>query len=113
MLVVDDEAQSKSNEIVGLDFDPILNTQDPSSKFIVRSTSVKSGRCKAAVIGVNQGVEDEHVMPELVYSNGRWVFVNFYYQSEVAGKLKRSGNLVQALKDWAKDRARLTKEKSE
>ncbi len=113
MLVADDTAQSKADEIVGLDFDPILNTQDPSSKFVVKRASVKSGRCNAAVVGMNQGVEDEHVAPELILSNGRWVFVNFHYQSWVTGKLERSGDLVRALKYGAKERARLAKEKSE
>lgn len=111
MLVADDEAQSHSNEIVGLDFDPILNSQDPSPKFIVKSASARDGRCNAAVIGVNRGVEDEHVKPELVLSNGRWIFVNFRYESWVAGKLRKSGNLVQALQDWANDRARIRKDK--
>lgn len=105
MLVADDKAQSKANEIVGLDFDPILNSQDPSSKFIVESASVKSGRCNAVVVGINQGMQEEHVMPELILSNGRWVFVNFHYQNWVAGKLKNS-NLVQVLKDLQKWRSR-------
>jgi hypothetical protein len=113
MLVADDTAQSKADEIVGLDFDPILNTQDPSSKFIVKSASVRGGRCNVAVVGINQGVEDEHVMPELVLSDGRWIFVNFRYESWGAGKLRRSGDLVQALKDWASERSRMVKEKSE
>lgn len=113
MLVADDTAQSKADEIVGLDFDPILNSQDPSPKFIAKNASVKGGRCNAAVAGINQGIEEEHVMPELIFTDGRWAFVNFHYQSEVAGKLRNSGDLVQALKDWARERARLAKEKSE
>lgn len=113
MLAADDEAQSHSNEIVGLDFDPILNSQDPSSKFIVKSASVRGDRCNPAVVGINQSVEDEHVAPELVLFNGRWVFVNFRYESWVAGKLRRSGDLLQALKDWANERARIPKDKPE
>lgn len=113
MLAADDEAQSHANEIVGLDFDPILNSQDPSPKFIVKSATVKSDRCDAVVVGVIQGTEEEHVMPELIHSSGRWIFVNFHYQSVVAGKLKDSGDLVQALRDWARERARLAKEKPE
>ena len=113
MLAADDEAQSHSNEIVGLDFDPILNSQAPSPKFIVKSASVRGGRCNAGVVGINQGVEDEHVMPELVLSDGRWIFVNFRYESWVAGRLRRSGDLVQALKYWANVRARIPKDKPE
>ena len=111
MLVADDEAQSKANEIVGLDFDPILNSQDPSSKFIVESVSVKDGRCKAAVVGVEHGFHEEHVVPELLLSNGRWVFLNFHYQNEVAGKLTNS-DLVQVLKELQTWRSRDLKEKS-
>ncbi len=112
MLAADDEAQSHAHEIVGLDFDPILNSQDPSPKFKVRSVAIKGSRCNVAVVGVNEGVEDEHVMSELVFSNGHWAFVNFHYQSWVAGKLRSSGDLMQALKDWARDRVRFTKENS-
>lgn len=113
MLVADDEAQSHSNEIVGLDFDPVLNSQDPSSKFIVESVSARDSHCSATVVGIEHGVRDEHVIPELVFSNGSWIFVNFRYESWVAGKLRRSGDLVQALKDWANDRARIPKDKPE
>jgi len=107
MLVADDEAQSHSNEIVGLDFDPILNSQDPSPKFIVKNASSRDGHCNATVVGINQGVEEEHVTPELVLAGGRWVLVNFRYESWVAGKLKKSGDLLQALKYWANERAHL------
>ncbi|MGB0066231.1 MAG: hypothetical protein WBP85_17450, partial [Terracidiphilus sp.] len=110
MLAADDEAQSHSDEIVGLDFDPILNSQDPSPKFIVKSVSVKDGRCNAFVVGINEGVEEEHVIPELALFNGHWIFMNFRYESWVSGKLRRS-DLVQALKDLANDRARSRKDK--
>jgi hypothetical protein len=112
MLVVDDEAQSKSSYIVGLDFDPILNSQDPSSKFMVKGVSIQGIHCSAEVVGIEQGVHEERVKPELVLASGRWIFVNFHYQDEVAGKLWKS-NLLQILRYWQKQRSRLPKENSE
>jgi hypothetical protein len=104
MLAADDEAQSKAHEIVGLDFDPIVNSQDPSPKFKVHAISIERNRCNAVVYGFAQGTREERVAPELIYLNNRWIFVNFHYQFEINGKW-RDSDLVAILEDLRKSRA--------
>lgn len=110
MLVAENEAQSHADEIVGLDFDPILASQDPSSKFRVESVSSNEGHCETVVRGVEQGTKRERVTPELRIVHGNWIFVDFHYQFETQGKLSES-NLVQILKDLKEQRVRDPQEK--
>ena len=41
----DTAAQRKASELVGLDFDPFLNTQDSSEQFVVESVRCKAVTC--------------------------------------------------------------------
>jgi hypothetical protein len=67
-----------------LDFDPILNTQDPGDRYTVRSVRINHKRCLADVYGVwsrlppNNG-QTPNVVAELAFEKRRWVFVNFHY----------------------------------
>jgi hypothetical protein len=65
--------------ITGLEFDPFLNSQDPSPKFQVQSVSLKDGVCRAVVWGLDDGKRREEVEPELTSKYGTWGFVNFHY----------------------------------
>jgi len=105
MLVADEVAQSKATEIVGLDFDPILNTQDPSPKYLVNRVSMRGGHCNPVVVAVSHGVQGEDVMPELIRSNGRWIFVNFHYRSEDNGKVEDT-DLLQMLNELKEERSK-------
>jgi hypothetical protein len=80
LLKEDSAAQARAvGEIDGLDFDPFLNSQDPSSKFVVESVALTGGHCLAAVNGIEQGKKRERVVAELVPTGKTWVFVNFHY----------------------------------
>jgi hypothetical protein len=80
LLREDSEAQSKHpGEIVGLDFDPILSSQDPSDHFVVRNITRKGGSYLVEVFGTSSGERREKVVAELVLKNNKWVFVNFHY----------------------------------
>lgn len=78
----DSAAQSKSHgEVVGLDFDPFLNSQDPLDHYEVGDV-VRSGKSYLVNIhGVQSGKKDEKpdVVAELIEKDGHWVFVNFHY----------------------------------
>jgi hypothetical protein len=82
--LVESDAEAKADGDPVLDFDPILNTQDPADHYVVRSTALKNGHCWAEVYGVwsrpipPQG-EKPQVVAEIVFENGRWHFVNFHY----------------------------------
>ncbi|MGC2636354.1 MAG: hypothetical protein WA294_04190 [Acidobacteriaceae bacterium] len=99
-LKADSEAQHRSKELVGLDFDPFLNSQDPSPQFIVDSVTVKQNQCLAAVYGLNNGQREESVKPELEMSDGRWQFVNFHYYDQKLGDY----DLLSILRQNAYDR---------
>lgn len=70
-----DLAASEANhdDIVGLDWDPFLATQDPSTNFMVASAVVNNGRCNAVVNGIAHGKKRETVMPELSPTGATWV----------------------------------------
>lgn len=98
----DRQAQAKDpDEIVGLDFDPFLASQDPSKHFVVGKITFKGDRCFADVHGTSYGAQGEHVVPELTDKNGRWVFVNFHYPDI---KSSPDENLIDTLRIMKADR---------
>jgi hypothetical protein len=84
LLKEDSAAQDNCAEIVGLDFDPILNTQDPWEHYEVGRITQKGQYYKAEIYGVQSGKRNEKpdVVAEFLNKDGRWFFVNFYYPSE-------------------------------
>ena len=96
-----EEAVQAKEEDPGLDFDPYLNTQDPSPKLIVDSVRVNGNRCDAVVHGSNQGERREEVMPELSKRNGRWIFENFHYKFDYHnGKPPQDDDLIHMLREY-------------
>lgn len=96
-----DAQENCPGEICGLDFDPFLNSQDPSTHFKALSASRKGSSYWVAVYGFESGKRREHVTPELIQQDGRWIFVNFHY-----GKNQRTddSNLLSILKGLQDDR---------
>jgi hypothetical protein len=75
-------AASKSpDEIVGLDFDPFLNTQDPCQRYEVGPAKVTGTSARVEIHGVCEGKKAAKVdvIVALRQENGRWVFTNFLY----------------------------------
>lgn len=83
--VKDARAEAWRREEVFLDFDPILNTQDPSGRhYEIQNITSKGGRCQAGLSGFyhhtnvkNRATPD--VVAELVMENDHWIFVDFHY----------------------------------
>ena len=99
-LKVDSEAQRKSpGDIVGLDFDPFLNAQDPDDKYVVGEVSESGGLYLVSVYGVRKGKRHKKadVVAELKPAKDTFVFTNFRYGDD--------GDLVAILKQLADDRA--------
>lgn len=66
------ESGAAGGDIANLDFDPFLNSQDPSGKYSVQRVAITDGACLASM---NQ----RHVVAELKKSGMAWLFVNFHY----------------------------------
>jgi hypothetical protein len=106
----DADAQAKQpGEIVGLDFDPFLNAQDIAPRYVVGKVTRKGDRYRVEVYGIWNGKKDEipSVVPELMYSNGHWRFMNFYYRRDT--KKPREDDLLSVLKELRKDRKKAGK----
>jgi hypothetical protein len=99
-LKADAEAARKSpGDIVGLDFDPFLNAQDPDDKYVVGGVTETAGLYLVSVYGVRKGKREAKpsVVAELKPAKDSFVFTNFRYGAD--------GDLVAILKQLADDRA--------
>ena len=84
-LAEDGAAAAKSpDEIVGLDFDPFTNSQDPTSRYVAKRAYRSGKGYRVEVHGIIDGKANAapDVIPELMQSRGRWMFVNFHYPAE-------------------------------
>jgi hypothetical protein len=85
VLKADSEAQARAKgELVGLDFDPFVNSQDPADHYEARRLVIKANRCSVEVWRDSPSDTAEKstkpaVVAELAMSNGHWVFINFQY----------------------------------
>lgn len=78
----DSEAQAKTEgEIVGLDFDPFLNGQDPGRHYSVGKVVPKGESYFVEVHRVSSGKPEEKltVTAEVMGKKPQWHFVNFVY----------------------------------
>ena len=94
----DAEAQRKSPDVDGLDFDPFLNAQDFDDKYVVGDVTEKDGVYLVSVYGVRNG--KKHAKPDVVAElkpvKGSFQFTNFRYAD---------GDLLEILKTLADERA--------
>src|SRR6266700_2483509 len=78
----DAEAQRKvSDDIVGLDFDPFLNSQDPDDKYTVGDVTESAGVFLVSVYGSRKGKREAKAsaVAELKPAKDSFVFTNFRY----------------------------------
>lgn len=103
----DIDAASKSpGEIVGLDFDPILNGQDIADRYRVGKCRKKDGKYFVDVYSEWKDpsvpkTKGPDIVTELSMQNGRYVFDNFHYGET---KFKENENLLSILKVLENDR---------
>jgi hypothetical protein len=93
-----------SGEIVGLDFDPILNTQSQVDRCKAERIIHKGNSFLVDVYALSGGKRDAEpdVQPELIQSNGKWQFVNFHYN--VDNKNDDLRHILETLRDERKPR---------
>jgi hypothetical protein len=99
----EDRAAAKRNpgEIVGLDFDPILNAQNLADRYVVGAVRKVGSSYRVDVYAVLSGRKNRQpdVVPELVRQAGKWTFVNFHY-----GSGKDRSDLLSILKELRQER---------
>lgn len=81
LLEEDSAAQAKCNELVGLDFDPFLYTQDPAEHYEVGRITQVGEHYRAEIHRIQSGRPNEKpdVIAEFMHRDGHWSFVNFHY----------------------------------
>ena len=84
-----DAQNAEPGYIVGLDFDPFLNTQDPDDRYDVRKVTRKGEKYLVEVFGTRGGNRESEpsVVVELIRKNSRWVFSDFRYPNQGADLL--------------------------
>ncbi|MGD9679858.1 MAG: hypothetical protein AB7W16_01625 [Candidatus Obscuribacterales bacterium] len=100
----DFEASAKvQDEIVGLDFDPYLNSQDPCEHYVAGKVSVSGKNYLVEMHGVRDGKQNAKadVIPEVASQSGRFIFVNFHYGKS---EFPENENLVSVLDALKKSR---------
>jgi hypothetical protein len=86
-------ARKNPREIVGLDFDPILASQEEPEKYEVGEVRAKGDHYLVDLFGYLEGKKDAKptVVAEVVSKNGQLIFTNFHYEGDTS-------NLVDVLK---------------
>jgi len=97
-------ASSKSpGEIVGLDWDPFLNSQEQIERCVIGNISSKNGSFRVDIYDILGGKKDKkpNIIAEVKQENGHWIFVNFWNPD--------GGNLLSELRELSKSRKKTSK----
>jgi hypothetical protein len=88
------EAKFAGDGLVGLDFDYLTGSQDLAERFLVGKIIPKERSFWVEVYDIWGGKKSmkPSVVPEVMFRNGRWIFVNFRYGTE------KNNDLVSILK---------------
>jgi len=103
-LQADALASSKSpGEIVGLDWDPFLNSQSQIERCVIGNITAKNGSFRVDIYDILEGKKDKkpNIVAEVQQANGSWIFVNFWNPD--------GGNLLSELRELAKSRKKSPK----
>lgn len=95
-------AQSKSEQLEGIDFDPFFGSQDPPDHYIVQRPVVQNNLCSLQIWGYPRITPAErtgkpNAIAELKFQDGRWHFKNFRYPTTKASLLQILAKLRQEL----------------
>ena len=100
-LRADSQAQANvPREIVGLDFDPFLNSQDPCENYEVGEIATHDRGYTVEVYSVCSGKRSQRpdVIGEVTRRDSSWVFTNFLYpavESDLLTVLKKSRSVAR------------------
>ncbi len=100
----DAQAAAKSpGEVVGLDWDPFLNSQEQIDRCVIGNVTEKNGSFRVDIYDVLSGKKDKKpaIIAEVKQENGHWIFVNFWNPD--------GGNLLSELRQLSKERKKTPK----
>lgn len=100
----DASAASRSpGEIVGIDWDPFLNSQEQIKRIELGNITQKNGAYRVEIYDYLEGKKDKkpNIIAEVKQADGHWVFVNFWNPD--------GGNLLSELRKLSKDRKKTPK----
>ena len=97
----DSDAQAKANDLVGLDFDPFLNSQDPCEHYEAGGSNQVGNEYRVKIYPSCSGQKSNvpTVIAELARNDRQWIFVDFLYPDRI------SNDLLSDLKGLRDDRA--------
>ena len=101
-------AQAKApGEIVGLDFDPFLNSQDPCERYEVGLITQKGETYLVNVYAICSGKKSSvaDVVPEVLHKGSQWEFINFRYPNQ-AQQYHNSADLLSILRIQREERSK-------
>jgi hypothetical protein len=99
-LKADAEASARvKDDIVGLDFDPFLSSQDPSSRYEARGVTWQGEKCSVEVWSASPATKSKKpdAVADVMFVRGHWEFQNFRYP-------ELGTDLVAVLAQLEKDR---------
>jgi hypothetical protein len=72
-------AKNSPGEIVGIDWDPFLDTQDPENKYVLGEITESNRRFLIKIYGIRDGKRqtEQSVTAVVKKESGRWVFEDF------------------------------------
>jgi hypothetical protein len=96
----DAAAQAKvTGDIVGIDFDPFLGSQDPSNRFVVRDAVPTPTGYRVKVYDLGSGSRNgPAVLVDVSHKDGSWIIADFHYP-------QTSSDLLSILRSLRQSRA--------
>jgi hypothetical protein len=90
-----------SEEVVGLDFDPIVASQDMPERYVAGMVTRTRNVYRVKVFSKGVGGSDKvpAVIPVLENRRGKWVFTNFIYPGDGKGMADDLLHLLKTLRD--------------
>jgi hypothetical protein len=96
-------SKEKTDKDGGLDFDPILNSQDPGDpgdSYVAGNVVRKGDTYTVELHGVFARLKSQEkpmVLAELKLENGKWMFINFHYPNSTS---EQNENLLTLIKNY-------------
>ena len=102
------DAQSKSDELVGIDFDPFFGSQDPADHYALRNPVVDGDFCSIQVwrdskTDTAAKTGKPEAVAQLALRNGHWAFIDLRYPDSKASCCRFLRSFVRSVLSTVSD----------